>query len=85
MGAAHDKDSFFVEIGPKTIYQIIFRTTGLQHKLLILIESPDIFHWKSAKKGKWVWSLGKNLGQIVSSVVKKQRNWDFNRFLSYFA
>ena len=26
-------------------------TLGLQHKLLVLlIESPNIFHWKSAKK-----------------------------------
>ena len=28
----------------------IFRTIGLQLKLLILIESPNIFHWKPAKK-----------------------------------
>ena len=27
-----------------------------QHKLLILIESPNIFNWKLAKKVKWVWS-----------------------------
>ena len=37
----------------------IFRTTGLQLKLLILIESPNIFHWKPAKKSNWVWSWGK--------------------------
>ena len=53
-GVAHN-DPFYVQIGPqKTIfqrfYQHFFRTNGLQHKLLILIESPNIFHWKSAKK-----------------------------------
>ena len=34
----------------------------------MLIESPNIFHWKPAKKGKWVWSLGKiwvKLGPIL--------------------
>ena len=56
-----------------------FRTTGLQHKLLILIEPPGIFHWKSTKKGKWVWSLGQNVGQSRFNVVKKQRDWHFNR------
>ena len=30
-------------------YQFFFRTTGLQQKL---IESPNIFHWKSTKKKK---------------------------------
>ena len=36
----------------KRFYQRLFATTGLQHKLLKLIESPDIFHRKSAKKSK---------------------------------
>ena len=27
-----------------------------------------------------MWSLGQNLDQIRSNVVKKQRNWPFNRF-----
>ena len=52
---AHN-DPFFVQIGPKKHFlrgfPIFFRTNGLQHKLLILIESPSIFHWKSAKKSK---------------------------------
>ena len=43
---------FFVQIGPKRFYQFSFRTTGLQRKLLILIDSSNIFHWKSAKKSK---------------------------------
>ena len=73
-------DPFFVQIGPKKtifkrFYQPLFRTNGLQHKLLKLIESPNILQWKSAKKVKWVWSLGQNLGQIRSIVVKKQKNW----------
>ena len=34
---------------------IFFRTTELQHKLLISVEFP-IFNWKSAKKQtKWMW------------------------------
>ena len=37
----------------------IFRTVGLQLKLLILIESPNIFHWKPAKKTK---KKGKKIG-----------------------
>ena len=36
----------------KRFYQLFFRTNGLQHKLLILIESPNTFQWKSAKKSK---------------------------------
>ena len=44
------------KLGPKTIfkrfYQLFFRTTGFQHKLLILIEFPNMFHWKSTKKSK---------------------------------
>ena len=34
--------------------QLFFRTTELQHNLLILIESSNIFHWKSAKRVKWI-------------------------------
>ena len=33
-------------------YYFFFRTTGLRLKLLILIESPDIFNWKLSKKVK---------------------------------
>ena len=33
------------------IFRGFFRITGLQHKLLIF-ESPNMFHWKSAKKEK---------------------------------
>ena len=54
LGVAHN--DLFVEIGSKKtfkrFYQLFFRTAGLQHKLLILIVSPNIFHWKSAKESK---------------------------------
>ena len=48
-------DLFVVQIGAekaifKRFYQIFFGTIGLQQKLLILIESPNILHWKSTKK-----------------------------------
>ena len=56
LGMTHN-DPFFVQIGPKKtifkwFYQLFFRTNRLQHKLLILIESPIIFHWKSAKRSR---------------------------------
>ena len=64
----------------------IFRTTGLQLKLLRLIESPNIFHWKPAKKPKIGVVLGQNLGQIRSNFIKKSKDTDIiNRFFSYFA
>ena len=54
------------QVGPKKmiifrgfINFFFYRTTGFQLKLLILIESPNIFHWKPAKKSNWVWSWGK--------------------------
>ena len=54
LGVAH-ADPFAVQIGPqKAIFRgfanFFFTTTGLQQKSLILIESPNIFHWKSTKK-----------------------------------
>ena len=56
LGMTHN-DPFFAQIGPKKtifkwLYQLFFRTNRLQHKLLILIESPIIFYWKSAKRNK---------------------------------
>ena len=48
LGVAHN-DLFSVQIrSKKTIfkrfYQLFFKTSGLQHKLLIIIVSPNIFH-----------------------------------------
>ena len=76
LGVAHD-DPFSVQIGSKKtiferFYQLFFRTPGLQHKLLIWIVSPNIFHWKSARKSK----VGVVFG--VQCCKKKQRNWYFN-------
>ena len=87
VGVVHN-DLLFVQIGPqktlfKRFYQLFSRTAGLQHKLLILIsESPKIFHWKSVKKVK---SLGQNLDQIRSNVINKQRNWYFNGVFFIFS
>ena len=44
---------------------------GFQLNFLILIEYPNILHWKPAKKLKLGVALGQNLGQIMSNVVKK--------------
>ena len=68
VGVAHN-DPIFVKIGPKkrifkTFYQLFFRTAGLQQKLLILIKSPNTFHWKSAKKSK----VGVVSGKIETKV-----------------
>ena len=50
----HKKLLLVVQIGPeKQFLEVLpnfFGTTALQQKLLILIESPNIFHWKSTKK-----------------------------------
>ena len=55
----------------------------MQSKLLILIESPNIFHWKSAKYTKWVWSLRQNLGQINPMLWNKETGI-VNRLFSLF-
>ena len=49
------------------------------NKLLILTESSNIFQWKSAEKSKVGVAFGANLGQIRSNVVKKQRNWQYQK------
>ena len=74
MGVAHG-DPIFAQVGPKIVifrgFSSFFRTTGFQSKLLTLIKSPIIFHWKPAKKIEVGVVLGQNLGQIRSNVVKK--------------
>ena len=77
-----------MQIGPKKtifkrLYQHFFRTSGLQDKLLISIESPNIFHWKPAKKVKWVWSVERNLGQIWYNVVPKKRETGISMFFFF--
>ena len=61
-------------------YELFFRTAGFQHKLLILIISSNIFHWKSVKDSKvgvvfgtkfgpnWVQCYEKNKGTGISMV-----------------
>ena len=77
------------KLGPKKQFLEVlpiffFTTTGLQQKSLILIESPNIFYWKSTKKKKLgVVFRAKNLGQIRSNVVKK-RNWHYRWDLFIF-
>ena len=74
-GMAHNYP-IFVQIGPKKqflkrFFQLFSRNAGLQHKLLILIninesiniiESPNIFHWKSAEKSKLGLIFGAKFG-----------------------
>ena len=83
LGVTHN-DPFSVQIGSekaffKRFYQLFFRTAGLQHKLLILIVSPNIFHWKSAKESKvgvvFVAKFGSNQVQCCE---KKHRNCHFD-------
>ena len=52
--------------------------------LLILIESPNIFHYQNEqKKQSGCGFRGKHLGHIRSNVVKKQKNWyhQYNFFI----
>ena len=70
----------------KTFYQLFFGTTGLQPKLLILIESPNIFHWKSAKKSNVGVVGGVKCGpNLVRYKKTKQTKTGFSMVFSYFA
>ena len=53
--------------------QFFFRTTRFELKLLTLIKSSNIFHWKPAKKKKMKVDLvlGQTFGEIRSIFVKK--------------
>ena len=63
----------------------MFRTTGFQLNFLILIEFPNILHWKAAKKINLGVVLGQNLGKIMSNVVKKSKETGNTIvFFSYF-
>ena len=68
--------SFLNKLGQKIVIyggfsKKIFRTTGFELTFLILIEFPNILHWKPAKKIKLSVVFGQNVGQIMSNVVKK--------------
>ena len=61
------------------------RTTGFQLTFLMLIESPNILHWKPTKKIKFGVVLGQSLGQIMSNVMKKSKETgNIIRFFSCF-
>ena len=75
-------DPIFAQVGPKNgnfqrFQQNLFRTTGFQLTFLILIEFPNIFHWKPAKKkdktGCGLWGkFEPNQVQCCEKKVKKQ-------------
>ena len=50
----------------------------------MLIESPNILHWKPAKRIKLGVVLGQNLGQIMPNVVKKVKNDAISLVFLYF-
>ena len=69
---------FLHKLGQKIVIfrgfsNFFFKTTGFQLKFYILIEFPNILHWKPAKKKKIKLGvvLGQNLSKIMSDVVKK--------------
>ena len=74
---------FLRKLGPKIQFlrsftNFFWNYTGLQHKLLMLIESPNICDWNGnqLKKVNWVSSVGQNLVQCE----KTKKNWYFNGF-----
>ena len=67
-------------------YQIFFRTTGLQQRLLILTESPNMFYWKSTKTKKVGVVLGAKFGSKLGPMLWKNKETGITNWLfSYFA
>ena len=63
----------------------MFRTTRFQLNFLILIEFPNILHWKAAKKINLGVVLGQNLGKnYVQCCEKSKETGNTIRFFSYF-
>ena len=61
------------------------RTTGFQLKFLILIESPNIVHWKPAKKNQIECGLGAKFGpNYVQCCEKRKETGNIISFFSYF-
>ena len=63
------------------------RTTGFQLKFLILIESPNIVHWKPAKKKKMYIGCGlvaKYGPNYVQCCEKSKETGNIIWFFSYF-
>ena len=81
---AHN-DLFSVQIGSKKnfkmFYQLFFRTSGLQHKLLNLIIAVSAKHISlkiSQKKWSGCGLQGKIWAKVSPVLWKKQRNWYFS-------
>ena len=70
--------SFLCKLSTKNNFQEVlptfFRNTGLQHKLLVLIESPNIFHWKSGKKNKVSLVFGAKFGPNLVQCFEKTKD-----------
>ena len=76
----HSKKKKKLKVSPK-----FFRTAGLQQKLLILIESPNIFHWKLGKKESG-WGLrGKIRAKLGPVLWKNKETGIINGLFSNFA
>ena len=79
--------TFFCELGPiKQFLHFInfFRTTWLQHKLLILIESPNIFHWHSTKKCKVNVVFASKFGTNLVQFCEKTKTLVFQEVVLIF-
>ena len=63
-------------------YEIFFGTTGFQQKLLILIESPNIFHWKSTKKESRCYLSGQIWGKKGPMLRKNKETVVINGLFS---
>ena len=77
LGVVHGY-AIFAKVGPKNgnfqgFQQKIFRTTGFQLKLLISIESLNIFHWKSEKKNQSGCGLWAKFGQNYSQCCENSK------------
>ena len=73
LGLAILTDTFFAQVGSKRFWRF-FRTAAFQYKLLTLIESPNTFHYKSAKTMKVGKVSGVILGpNLVPCCEKKQK------------
>ena len=73
---------FLCKLGPikqflRCFTHFFFKTTGLQHKLLILIESLNICHWKSVKKSKVCVVFGAKFGPNLVKCCEKTKKLVF--------
>ena len=80
--------SFLCKLDPKNnfleVLELGFGTAGLQHKLLTVIESPNVFHWKSTKKVKCVVCGAKSGPNFIQCCEKTKKNWYFSGFFDIF-